>query len=68
MADKAKLLQVAQKHLSKGNLDNAIKTFNQLVEVDPRDQRLILRLADIQARAGRKKEAIENYEKVAVGL
>lgn len=67
MADKAKLLQVAQKHLSKGNLDKAIKTFTQLVEVDPRDQRLILRLADIQARAGRKKEAIENYEKVAAG-
>jgi tetratricopeptide (TPR) repeat protein len=67
MADKAKLLKVAQKHLSKGNLDKAIKTFQQLVEVDPKDQRLILRLADIQARAGRKKEAIENYEKVAAG-
>ena len=53
--------------MSKGNLDKAIKTFMQLVEVDPRDQRLILRLADIQARAGRKKEAIENYEKVAAG-
>ena len=67
MADKAKLLKVAQKHLSKGNLDKAIKTFQQLVEVDPKDQRLILRLAEIQARAGRKKEAIGNYEKVAAG-
>lgn len=67
MADKAKLLQLAQKHLSKGNLDKAIKTFQQLVGVDPKDQRLILRLADILARAGRKKEAIENYEKVAAG-
>jgi tetratricopeptide (TPR) repeat protein len=67
MADKAKLLKLAQKHLSKGNLDKAIKTFQQLVEIDPRDQRLILRLADIQARAGRKKEAIGNYEKVAAG-
>jgi len=67
MADKAKLLKVAQKHLSKGNLDKAIKPFQQLVEVDPKDQRLILRLAEIQARAGRKKEAIGNYEKVAAG-
>jgi tetratricopeptide (TPR) repeat protein len=67
MADKAKLLKLAQKHLSKGNLDKAIKTFQQLVQVDPKDQRLILRLADIQARAGRKREAIENYEKVAAG-
>ena len=67
MADKAKLFKIAQKHLSKGNLDKAIKTFQQLAEVDPNDQRLILRLAEILARAGRKKEAIENYEKVAAG-
>ncbi|MDF1536624.1 MAG: tetratricopeptide repeat protein [bacterium] len=65
MTDKAKLLKVAQKHLSKGNLDKAIKTFQNLVEVDPRDQRLTLRLADLQARAGRKSEAVQNYEKVA---
>ncbi|MDF1525576.1 MAG: tetratricopeptide repeat protein [bacterium] len=67
MADKAKLFKIAQKHLSKGNLDKAIKTFQQLAEVDPNDQRLILRLAEILARAGRKKEAVENYEKVAAG-
>jgi tetratricopeptide (TPR) repeat protein len=67
MADKAKLFKIAQKHLSKGNLDKAIKTFQQLAEVDPNDQRLILRLAEILARAGRKKEAIANYEKVAAG-
>jgi tetratricopeptide (TPR) repeat protein len=65
MADKAKLLKAAQKHLTKGNLDKAIKVFQQLVEVDPRDHRLVLRLADLQARSGRKKEAINNYEKVA---
>jgi len=67
MADKAKLLKVAQKHLSKGNVDKAISTFQQLVAIDPRDQRLLLRLAELQARAGRKKEAIESYEKIAAG-
>jgi len=67
MADKAKLLKAAQKHLSKGNLDKAIKVFQALVEVDPKDKRLILRLADIQARAGRKQDAVKNYEKVAMG-
>ena len=65
MADKAKLLKIAQKHLSKGNLDKAVVTFQQLVEIDPRDQRLLLRLAELQARAGRKKEAIKSYEKIA---
>ena len=67
MADKAKLLKVAQKHLSKGNVDKAISTFEQLVAIDPRDQRLLLRLAELQARAGRKKEAIQSYEKIAAG-
>jgi tetratricopeptide (TPR) repeat protein len=67
MADKAKLLKLAQKHLSKGNLDKAIKVFQDLVQVDPKDKRLILRLADIQARAGRKQDAVTNYEKVATG-
>ncbi|UCF29993.1 MAG: tetratricopeptide repeat protein [bacterium] len=65
MADKGKLLQQAQKHLAKGNLDKAIRVFQQLVDADPRDYRLLLRLADLQARAGRKKEAIVNYEKIA---
>jgi tetratricopeptide (TPR) repeat protein len=65
MANKGKLLQQAQKHLTKGNLDKAIKVFQQLVEADPRDTRLVLRLAELMSRAGRKKGAIEHYEKVA---
>jgi|GEM_PF-5814568 len=67
MADKTKLLKIAQKHLLKGNLDKAISTFEELVNLDPRDQRLLLRLAELQARVGRKKEAIQNYEKIAAG-
>ena len=65
MADKAKLLKAAQKHLSKGNLDKAIKVFQDLVAIDPKDKRLVFKLAEIQARAGRKSEAVQNYEKVA---
>lgn len=65
MAEKGKLLQQAQKHLTKGNLDRAIKVFQQLVEIDPKDHRLALRLADLMARTGRKKDAITHYEKVA---
>ena len=67
MADKTKLLKIAQKHLLKGNLDKAISTFEELVNLDPNDQRLLLRLGELQARVGRKKEAIQNYEKIASG-
>ncbi len=65
MGEKAKLLKQAQKQLSKGNIERAIKTFDQLVKLDTGDHRLGLRYADLLARAGRKKIAIEQYEKVA---
>ena len=65
MGEKAKLLKQAQKQLSKGNVERAIKTFDQLVKLDTKDHRLGLRYADLLARAGRKKVAIEQYEKVA---
>ena len=65
MSDKATLLKQAQKQLSKGNIDKAIKTFDQLVKLDPKDHRLSLRYADLLSRAGRKKVAVEQYEKVA---
>jgi len=65
MANKGKLLQQAQKHLTKGNLDRAIKCFHQLVELEPNNYRIVLRLADLLARAGRKQDAVKQYEKVA---
>lgn len=65
MVNKGKLLQQAQKYLTKGNLDRAIKCFNQLVELEPDNHRMVLRLADLLARAGRKQAAVKEYEKVA---
>jgi len=41
------------------------RLFDQLVKLDPKDHRLTLRYADLLSRAGRKKVAIEQYEKVA---
>ena len=58
MANKAKLLQQAQKHLSKGNLDKAVKVFQQLANIEPQNQRIALRLADLLAKTGRKTAEI----------
>jgi tetratricopeptide (TPR) repeat protein len=65
VADKAKILEQAQKHLQKGNVEKAIRSFQELLEIDPRDRRIRLRFADLLAKAGKRKEAVEHYEKVA---
>src|SRR5512136_477759 len=64
-ADRAKILEQLQKFLQKGNVDKATKAFGELLEIDPRDHRVRLRLADLLAKTGKKKEAVDHYEKVA---
>lgn len=60
-----KLLASAQKHMDKGNLTRAIKDFHKLLEIQPDDVRVRLRIGDLQARLGKKREAVETYEQVA---
>ena len=60
-----KLLSNAQKALEKGNLTRAIKQYNKLLDLDPDDVRVRLRIGDLQARLGKRREAIETYEQVA---
>jgi tetratricopeptide (TPR) repeat protein len=60
-----KLLASAQKHMDKGNLTRAIKDFHKLLEIQPGDVRVRLRIGDLQARLGKKREAVETYEQVA---
>jgi tetratricopeptide (TPR) repeat protein len=64
-ADKAKILDQAQKFLLKGNVDKAVKAFQELLEIDPRDRRIRLRFADLLAKVGKRKEAVAHYEQVA---
>ncbi len=63
--DKTKLLEQAQKALAKGKTDAAIRAFQELVELDPRAIQYRLRFAELLAKAGKMKEAIDNFEKVA---
>ena len=60
-----KLLSSAQKSLEKGNLTRAIKQYNKLLDLHPDDVRVRLRIGDLQARLGKRREAIETYEQVA---
>ncbi len=60
---KDKLLESAQKFIAKGQLDRAIRDYVQVVALDS-DVRHRQRLAELLVRAGRKEEAIGQYEAI----
>lgn len=62
--DRNKVLEAAQKHLAKGNLDKAIAEFQKLMQADPKDVRTLLKVAELQARKGSVREAVDTYLKV----
>jgi len=64
-ANKRKILANAQKYLQKGQLDKALKEYQTLVELDPRDANSRLKLGDVHLRRNDRDAAIEAYKKVA---
>lgn len=62
--DRNKVLEAAQKHLAKGNLDKAIVEFQRLVAADPKDVRTLLKIGELQARKGSIRDACDTYLKV----
>lgn len=63
--DKSKIVDAANKYLQKGQIDKAIKEFSKIVEVDPRDVRVRLKLGELYARRGIREEAVNEYRLVA---
>lgn len=62
---KEKLLASAQKNLQKGQLAKAIKDYQQVVELDPKDIRNRQKLAELFCRARMNAEAFGEYGAVA---
>jgi pilus assembly protein FimV len=63
--NKRKLLESAQRNLQKGAVDKAIKDYQTVLEADPRDTNVRLKLGDLLQKAGRNDDAIAAYLKVA---
>ena len=61
---KDKLLESAQKFIVKGQLDKAIKDYEQIVALDTGDIRNRQKLAELLVRVNRKDEAITEYEAI----
>src|SRR5690349_4656523 len=63
--DKAKVLKAAEKFLSQGKINAAIKEYRQIVDNDPDDLTTLNMLGDLYVRSGKKEEAIECFERIA---
>jgi tetratricopeptide (TPR) repeat protein len=63
--EKAKVLKAAEKFLSQGKINAAIKEYRQIVEHDADDLTALNMLGDLLARAGEKNEAIQCFSRIA---
>jgi tetratricopeptide (TPR) repeat protein len=63
--NKNKVMEAAQKFAEKGQTDKAIKEYLKIVQEDPKDVRVWLKIGDLYAKKGSKQEATETYLKVA---
>lgn len=63
--NKNKVMEAAQKFVEKGQTDKAIKEYLKVVQEDPKDVRVWLKIGDLYAKKGAKPEATETYLKVA---
>jgi len=63
--DKAKVLKAAEKSLSQGKINAAIKEYRQIVDNDADDLTTLNMLGDLYVRASKKEEAIKCFERIA---
>ncbi len=63
--NKRKVLDAARKFVQKGAQAKALKEFQKLLKLDPRDARLRLEVGDAYRRWGDNAKAIDTYVKVA---
>jgi tetratricopeptide (TPR) repeat protein len=63
--EKGKVLKAAEKFLSQGNINAAIKEYRQIVQHDQSDYTTLNMLGDLCVRAGKKEEAISCFSGIA---
>lgn len=63
--EKAKVLKAAEKFLSQGKINAAIKEYRQIVDNDTDDLTTLNMLGDLYVRAGKKEEAVSCFDRIA---
>lgn len=62
---KEHIFDIAQKYIKKGQHKKAIKEYRKIIDKDPKNIRVRLKLGDLYLRNGHKDKAIDEYMKVA---
>jgi tetratricopeptide (TPR) repeat protein len=62
--DREKIIANAQKLIDKKRFDKAVLEYQKIVAEDPSDARMLLKVGDLQSKAGTYPEAIATYERV----
>jgi pilus assembly protein FimV len=65
---RAQYLQVAEEFLKSGELDNAVRIFQKILEMDPENTAMRIRLAEVYVRLGKKNEAWQIFSSAAETL
>jgi tetratricopeptide (TPR) repeat protein len=63
--EKAKVLKAAEKFLSQGKINAAIKEYRQIIEHDGDDLTALNMLGDLLARVGENEEAVSCFSRIA---
>lgn len=64
-ANKRKTLESAQKYVQKGAFDKALKEYTKLLQADPTDSNVRLKIGDLHLKKKNPAKAIESYIEVA---
>ncbi|MGA8272037.1 MAG: tetratricopeptide repeat protein [Candidatus Sulfotelmatobacter sp.] len=65
---RAQYLQVAEEFLKSGELDNAVRIFQKILEMDPENTNMRIRLAEVYIRLGKKNDAWQIFSAAAETL
>ncbi len=65
---RAQYLQVAEEFLKSGELENAVRIFQKILEMDPENTAMRVRLAEVYVRLGKKTEAWQIFSATAETL
>ena len=65
---RAQYLQVADEFLKSGELDNAVRIFQKILEMDPENTNMRVRLAEVYVRLGKKNDAWQIFSAAAETL
>ena len=65
---RAQYLQVAEEFLKAGELDNSVRIFQKILEMDPENSQMRIKLAEVYIRLGKKTEAWQIFSAAAESM